>query len=628
MCGITGLIDYRKNTSEEVLQKMTKRLHHRGPDDKGIFYEQNNNAIVGLGQTRLSILDLSQNGHQPMFFKNWVIVFNGEVYNYKEIAQELEKLGYSFISDTDTEVILKAFDCWGVKAVKKFIGMFAFIIYDKEQQELYLFRDRAGVKPIYFYKNNGVILFASELKVFHQHSAFEKRIDQDHLALFLQYNYIPTPYSIFKNTFKLEPGSFVKINLASQSFETNKYWSIEDVYNQPKLKISYEEAQEELERLLMDAFSYRMISDVPVGMFLSGGYDSTAVAAMLQSNSKERLKTFTIGYEESEYDESHYAQMVANHIGTDHHLKIVRPDDVRNILKMLPTIYDEPFADNSVVPTLLLSQFAREQVKVALSGDAGDEIFAGYNKFNRSLNFTKIPHALQSLMSGTMNLINPERIPILKSSYNFPSRYHKMKKIWQNKTPANAMKVISQYITDEDLKKYLTTKTTEKYTFFDLADQLKAENEPLNQLLAIDYKTFLLDNNLMKMDRATMSVGLEGREPFLDQRIVEFAAKLPAEYKLRNGRNKAILKDIVHKYVPKTIMDRPKMPFLAPLSKWLQKDLRSYYQGYISEDSIKKDGFFSNDVVKLRDQFLSGKGVNNQKLWNILVFQMWMEKWG
>lgn len=628
MCGITGLIDYRKNTSEAVLQKMTKSLHHRGPDDKGVFFEQNDQAVIGLGQTRLSILDLSQNGHQPMYFKNWVIVFNGEVYNYEEIAKELKLKGYSFVSDSDTEVILKAFDCWGINAVQKFIGMFAFAIYDKEEQELYLFRDRAGVKPLYFYQKDGLVLFGSELKVFHEHDGFEKRIDQDHLALFLQYNYIPTPYSIFKNTFKLAPGSFVKIKLAQQSFETTEYWSIEEVYNQPKLNISYEEAKEELERLLLDAFSYRMVADVPVGMFLSGGYDSTAVAAMLQANNKERLKTFTIGYDENEFDESTHAQKVADHIGTDHHLKIVRPDDVRDILKMLPFVYDEPFADNSVVPTLLLSQFAREQVKVALSGDAGDEIFAGYNKFNRSLSFTKMPRTVQSLLSGTMGLINPERIPILKNSYNFPTRYYKMRKIWRNKTPDYAMKVISEYITDQDLKKYLTTQTAQKKTYFDIADQLNSGNEPLNKLLAIDYKTFLLDNNLMKMDRATMAVGLEGREPFLDQRIIEFAARLPANYKLRNGTNKAILKDIVHNYVPKEIMDRPKMPFLAPLSKWLQKDLRNYYQSYINEETIKKDGFFSNEVIKLRDEFLGGKGINNQKLWNILVFQMWMEKWG
>jgi asparagine synthase (glutamine-hydrolysing) len=627
MCGITGFIDYNKRTKGDVIIRMTNSLHHRGPDDNGTFFDQKDNYNIGLGQTRLSILDLSPNGRQPMFFRKWIIIFNGEIYNFKEIGKQLIGAGYELISGSDTEVILKAFDYWGIEAVHKFIGMFAFVIYHKEKETIHIFRDRAGVKPLFYYYNNGLLLFGSELKSFHQHPNFEKRINQDNLALFLQYNYVPTPYSIFDNTHKLDPGSYIKIELKKQTFEIHKYWSIESVYNQPKLNISYSEAKEELEQLLINAFSYRMVSDVPVGMFLSGGYDSSAVAAILQANSKDRLKTFTIGYEENEFDESRYAKMVANHIGSEHYLKIIRPNDVGAVLQKLPFIYDEPFADNSVVPTILVSQFAREHVKVALSGDAGDEIFAGYNKYDRSISLTNLPNVVQSFLSGTMNLINPERIPVLKNTYNFSTRYNKMKNIWSNKTPDNALKIISQFVSNKDLKKYLLANTHEKSTYFDIASKLNQQNSPLNKLLAIDYKTFLLDNNLAKVDRATMAVGLEGREPFLDHRIIEFAARLPDNYKLRNGVHKSILKDIVHKYIPKKIMDRPKMPFLAPLSKWLGNDLKSYYIDYINEDKIKKDGFFSNDVVKLRDDFLKGKKVNNRKLWNILVFQMWKEKW-
>ncbi len=627
MCGITGFIDYNNNTDKNILINMTSALHHRGPDDYGIFIEDNEVCKIGLGQTRLSILDLSQNGHQPMYHNNLIIVFNGEIYNFKEIGSELIKKGYIIKTNSDTEIIIKAFECWGEKAIDKFIGMFAFVIYNKEKKQVYIYRDRAGVKPLFYYEKNGLILFSSELKSFHEHPNFEKRINQDNLALFLQYNYVPTPYSIFDNTHKLEPGSYIKIELKKRTFEIYKYWSIESVYNQPKLNISYSEAKEELEQLLISAFSYRMVSDVPVGMFLSGGYDSSAVAAILQANSKDRLKTFTIGYEENEFDESRYAKRVANHIGSEHYLKIIRPNDVDAVLQKLPFIYDEPFADNSVVPTILVSQFAREHVKVVLSGDAGDEIFAGYNKYDRSISLTNLPNVVQSFLSGTMNLINPERIPILKNTYNFSTRYNKMKDIWSNKTPDNALKIISQFVTNKDLKKYLLANIQEKSTHFDISSKLNQQNSPLNRLLAIDYKTFLLDNNLAKVDRATMAFGLEGREPFLDHRIIEFAAKLPDNYKLRNGVHKSILKDIVHKYIPKKIMDRPKMPFLAPLSKWLGSDLKNYYIDYINEDKIKKDGFFSNDVIKLRDDFLKGKKVNNRKLWNILIFQMWKDKW-
>ena len=412
MCGITGFIDYNKRTKDDVIIRMTNSLHHRGPDDNGTFFDQKDNYNIGLGQTRLSILDLSPNGRQPMFFRKWIIIFNGEIYNFKEIGKQLIGAGYELISGSDTEVILKAFDYWGIEAVHKFIGMFAFVIYHQEKETIHIFRDRAGVKPLFYYYNNGLLLFGSELKSFHQHPNFEKRINQDNLALFLQYNYVPTPYSIFDNTHKLDPGSYIKIELKKQTFEIHKYWSIESVYNQPKLNISYSEAKEELEQLLINAFSYRMVSDVPVGMFLSGGYDSSAVAAILQANSKDRLKTFTIGYEENEFDESRYAKMVANHIGSEHYLKIIRPNDVGAVLQKLPFIYDEPFADNSVVPTILVSQFAREHVKVALSGDAGDEIFAGYNKYDRSISLTNLPNVVQSFLSGTMNLINPERIPV------------------------------------------------------------------------------------------------------------------------------------------------------------------------------------------------------------------------
>lgn len=627
MCGIAGFIDFNKRSSEYILRSMTDQLTHRGPDDSGYFFEENTHAQVGLGHRRLSILDLSEQGHQPMQFQDYTVIFNGEIYNFQDIAKELAKDGYSFRSHSDTEILLKAFDKWGTDAVNRFIGMFAFVLYNKNTEEILIFRDRAGVKPLYYYYKDGYLLFASELKSFHQHEAFKKEVDQDSLALFLQYNYIPAPYSIFKNTFKLEPGHFLRLNLKNKDLQKNKYWDLVDYYNKPKLDISYDEAVDETEKLLKSAFSYRMVSDVPVGMFLSGGYDSTAVTAILQAQSSEKIKTFTIGYEESAFNEAPEAKKVADYLGTDHTEKYCTARDTADILHKLPWIYDEPFADNSVVPTFLVSQLARSKVKVALSGDAGDEIFAGYDKFNRAVSFTQIPEVAQSLMSVAMSMVAPENIPILNRKYNFSTRYEKLKEIWKHRSPTHAMKVISQFITEQEARKYLSNNFDNRKTYFDIDGELNNGNDPLNKLLAIDYKTFLLDNNLTKVDRATMAVGLEGREPILDHRIVEFVSQLPSEYKIKNGENKRILKSIVHKYVPEEIMKRPKKPFLAPLTVWFKDELKDYYLNYLDENKLKSEGIFTPEVAALRDSYLSGKEVNHQKLWNILIFQLWKEKW-
>jgi asparagine synthase (glutamine-hydrolysing) len=627
MCGIAGFIDFTKSTSKDTLKSMTDQLLHRGPDDSGLFHEETDHATIGLGHRRLSIIDLSSSGHQPMMFNNFTIVFNGEIYNYKEIQESLRIEGYSFNSTSDTEVILKAFDCWGTKAVDRFIGMFAFVLYDKRKQEVFIFRDRAGVKPLYFYHKNGVMLFASEIKSFHQHPAFDKILDHDSLALFLQYNYIPTPYCIFKDTVKLEPGHFLKIDLKSKKVIKEKYWDVVDCYNQPKLDISYDEAVLETEKILKKAFLYRMVADVPVGLFLSGGYDSTAVAALLQSQSTDKLKTFTIGYAEEAFNEAPEAKKVAEFLGTDHTEQYCTAQDTAEILGQLPFIYDEPFADNSVVPTYLVSKLAKTKVKVALSGDAGDEIFAGYDKFNRAIKFTKYPPALQSLMSAVMKKIPSRKIPVFNKTYNFATRYDKMQEIWEHQDPNVAMKVISQFITETEARAYLQEDFVNKKTFFDIADQLSGDNDGLNKLLAVDYKTFLLDNNLTKVDRATMAVSIEGREPILDHNILEFASRLPAEYKIRNGENKHILKTIVHKYVPREIMERPKKPFLAPLTVWFKDTLKDYYYEYLDENKLKQDGVFTSEIISLRNDYLKGKQVNHQKLWNILMFQMWKEKW-
>ncbi len=628
MCGIAGFIDYNKRSDVEILKKMTDAMLHRGPDDAGYEVYDTPNAQIGFGQRRLSIMDLSPLGHQPMHFEHLSIDFNGEIYNFKEIREELIEAGYKFKSDCDTEVILKAFDCWGMDSVHKFIGMFAYVIYDKKAEKVYAVRDRAGVKPLYWYWKNDCFMFTSELKSFHEHPSFHKEINMDAAALFLQYSYIPAPHSIFKSTRKLLPGHFLEIDLKTREINEKKYWDVFDYYNKPKLKLSDVEAIEQADELMKSSYEYRMVADVPVGVFLSGGYDSTSVAALLQTGRSTKIKTFTIGFHESQFNEAEEAKKIAEYLGTEHTEYYCTSTEAEDIIPDIPNIYDEPFSDNSVVPTILVSRLARKQVTVALSADGGDEIFAGYNKFNQSVGFTRYPAIIQKILAGGMSLFNPEHIPYFNKKYNFESRYIKMQEIWRTQSPAVAMKYINQYITDKECRKYLDVAFNDVDTAFEHSHKLNDNADWINKLLAIDYKTFLVDNNLVKVDRATMSVSLEGREPMLDHRLIEFLAQLPSDLKIRNGVNKWLLKEVVHKYVPKEKMERPKMPFIAPLTVWFRDELRKLFLEYLDHDRLKKEGIFDADaVVKLRDTYLSGGKVTHQKLWNMLIFQIWKERW-
>ncbi|RFM30180.1 asparagine synthase (glutamine-hydrolyzing) [Deminuibacter soli] len=629
MCGIAGFCDFKKNTGTDVLQHMTDALTHRGPNDAGYKVFEASNAAVGLGQRRLSILDLSSNGHQPMIYEHLSMVFNGEVYNFKEIRLELEQKGYTFNSWSDTEVILKGYHCWGDNVVHKLIGMFVYVIFDSKRQELTICRDRAGVKPLYYFWNGNVLLFGSELKAFHQHPAFTKEIDINSLSLFLQYSYIPAPYTIYKKTCKLNPGHYFKLSLTNRFFSETKYWDVTDYYNKPRLQINEADAMAEVERLMISAYEYRMVADVPVGVFLSGGYDSSSVAAILQHNRTERLKTFTIGFEEAGFNEADEAKKIAAYLGTDHHEWYIKASDAADVFHDLPEIYDEPFADNSVVPTALVSKLARQHVKVSLSADGGDEIFAGYNKFNQSIRYTSgMPSFMQGALSNIMYYINPDHIPYFNKKYNFATRYKKMQKIWADKTPLSAMKYISQYITEDEARGFIRPEHECYKTHFDNGSRLSGNLDSLNKMLAIDYKTFLVDNNLVKVDRATMHVGLEGREPMLDHRLIEFVAQLPACMKIQQHTNKYLLKKIVHKYIPKEMMDRPKMPFIAPLKVWFKDELKEKVQYYLGEAKLKETGMFQvESVKKLTEEYLAGKQVNYQKVWNLLVFQLWYERW-
>jgi asparagine synthase (glutamine-hydrolysing) len=630
MCGLAGFIDFNKVSKLSDLKIMTDVLHHRGPDDSGYDFFELQNVNIGLGHRRLSILDLSKHGHQPMKFNEFTIVYNGEIYNFKEIRDELKKFNYSFDSDSDTEVILKAYHKWGVNSVKKFNGMFLIVIYDNMKNKIIIIRDRAGVKPCYYYHYNGLILFSSELKSFHKHSDFIKKINYSSLADYLQYGYILEPHSIFENTYKLESGSYIQIDLNTKQLNKSKYWDVIDFYNKPKLIINEEEAIEEIERLMISSFNYRMVSDVPVGVFLSGGYDSSIVTAILQSNKTERINTFTIGFEEKKFDEAPYAKAVANNLGTNHTEYYCRQKDALEIIPKLCEIYDEPFGDPSSIPTILVSKLARKNVTVSLSADGGDEIFAGYSKYDLCLNylniFNKIPVRLRSKLVSIMSSLNPNKIPYFNSTYNFETKYFKAINTLKAKDSIEMLKLTSQHFTSNQISNLLKTQIKTNKSNFDL--YLSNNNDSLNKMLAIDFRTYMVDDVLTKVDRATMSVGLEGREPLMDYRLIEFSAQLPSKLKYKNGVKKHLLKQITHKYLPKKMMNRPKKGFGVPITDWFRDELKEYLMTYLSRDRLEKENIFNVDeILLLRNRFINGDNQSARRLWFIFIFELWYEKW-
>lgn len=629
MCGLAGFVDFNAKTSLETLRKMTDCIAQRGPDDSGHEVVQTNGYTLGLGFRRLSIIELSALGHQPMTAEdsNYTITFNGEIYNYKEVRKVLQDAGIGFKTNSDTEVILQSYIKWGRACVKHFIGMFAFVIYDKQQQQIVACRDRAGVKPFLFYQKNNLFLYGSELKSFHQHPHFEKEIDNNAVALYFQHGYIPAPHSIFKNTFKLLPGHWLVLDLKNQNITTEKYWDVTDAYNQPKLKIDYSEALLQTEKLLQSACEYRMVADVPVGVFLSGGYDSSLVTALLQSNRTQKLKTFTIGFEEEAFNESRYAKQVANHLGTQHYEYTCTYKEAMDIIPMLPEMYDEPFADSSAIPTYLVSKMARQQVTVALSADGGDETFAGYTKYEKALRYINklntVPGFGKTLATLPLHIINR----FTSDNLSKPDRIEKLKLILNASHPADAFNIITQAMTVSEVQHLLVQDFKNSKTAFDEFSNLKA-TELLDNFLWLDYKTYMVDDILQKVDRATMAVSLEGREPLLDHRIIEWAAQLPTDFKLYNGTSKRILRDITHKYLPKEIMERPKMGFNIPYESWFKNDLRKDLIDTLQESSLNQYGLInSQKVIQMLDAFFNNGSFDFQRIWQIYNFQLWAKKW-
>ncbi len=639
MCGISGFIDFKKTSGIDILQSMTDTLYHRGPDGSGIELLANSHAQVGFGHRRLSIIDLSEHGKQPMQFQHLWICFNGEVYNYAEIKKELVELGHSFTGNSDTEVIIHSYAEWGEKCIDRFIGMFAFVIYDTQNNTVYCVRDRAGVKPFFYYFKDGLFLFSSELKSFHKHPRFKKELNKNSVAAFMQYGNVPTPHCIFSDCFKLKPGHTITFSLAENNIadrvlpeNQTQYWNVYDAYNKPKLTVDFETAKIETEALLSSACNYRMVADVPVGVFLSGGYDSTAVTALLQKDRTEKLKTFTISVPDIGLNEAEYARQTAGFLGTDHTEIECTQKDALDLISDLPYYYDEPFADSSAIPTTLVSIMARKQVTVALSADAGDEVFAGYNRYDYLMRYGKklqsIPGFARIAMAELMNFVPANRIPVLKNKYNFPNRYEKLKSLLRDPSAEQMMLSLSQQYTEKQLTELLEFHPEKLITAYTSKELGNESFSPLSYMMAIDYQTYLVDDILQKVDRATMTASLEGREPFLDHRVIEYAAQLPNDYKYHNGIKKHIIREIVHNYIPKEKMDRPKMGFAIPLAAWMNNELKDMVNSYINEKSIKEQGLFNWEAVnRLKTAFFSGKSEYDFKLWYLLMFQMWYERW-
>ena len=632
MCGIAGFVDFKNSSNQEVLAKMACAVPHRGPDGQGVYFTNYADAQIGLGHRRLSIIDLSETANQPMHHEGLHLIFNGEIYNYNEIRERLMALGHQFSTHSDTEVILHSWKEWGEKCIEQWRGMFAIALYDEKQQELICIRDRAGVKPFYYYWKDGLFLFGSELKSIVAHPRFEKEVNCNAVASFLQYGYVSHPHCIYHSTHKLPPGHLLRLNLKTESFGIKQYWNVYDFYNKPKLKIGLNEAVKETEKILSESFQLRMVADVPVGVFLSGGYDSSCVTALLQKNSTEKIKTFTIGMTDEKLNEAPFAKQIAAHLGTDHTEYYCTPKEALDIIPELPFYYDEPFADSSAIPTILVSRMARKEVTVALSADAGDEIFAGYNRYDYISRYGKkiaaIPTPVRKMAVAVMENISSERLPYLRNKRNFHSRYDKFKNLLVDPSPSELLKNLSIVFSDKEISHLLASPSSSLSTAHTSTELLGGYSDPLAYMMAIDYQTYMVDDILQKVDRATMSVSLEGREPFLDQHIIEWAAQLPSEFKYYNGQKKYILRQIVHQYIPREMMERPKMGFGIPVESWLSNELRGLVEEYLGEAALNEHGLFCNEAVrKIVDAFLGGRKEMHLKVWYLLMFQMWYRQW-
>jgi len=650
MCGFSGFLNFNPNWSDPLtlLQQMGNQLTHRGPDDSGVWFD--NNCGVGLSHRRLSIIDLSEQGHQPMssISGRFMIAYNGEIYNHQGLKKELLQSGVTFRGGSDTEVLLAAIEFWGLeKALQRSVGMFAFSLWDKKEQMLSLVRDRMGEKPLYYgWQGKGAkrtFLFASELKSLRQHPAWQGGVDRDSLANLLCYNYIPSPQSIHPGVFKLRPGYLLQLKKDANGDWSEReecWWSLQEVAQQAiknPFTGSRVDAIDHLDKLLHDAIQGQSLADVPLGAFLSGGVDSSSVTAVMQAISNHPIKSFTIGFENSAYDESGDARAVANHLGTDHHEWIVTADDALSLIPQLPSYYDEPFADVSQIPTLLVSALAKQNVTVALSGDGGDELFAGYNRHQWAPSLLSkmqyFPEVIRKALAGLIESASPSgwdyffkiidpllprqlrvrhpgekihKIAMLLKQSGERELYATLVRIWPNPIPLL------------------------NGNSYDLVDDHKElwnlGNNFTERMTHLDTVTYLPDDILTKVDRAAMANSLETRVPLLDHRIVEFATQLPLSMKIHQGTGKWILRELLDRYVPRKLIERPKSGFGIPVGEWLKGPLQEWAEDLLSEQKLKNGGYFDvKQVRKVWEQHSSGKKNQQYQLWSVLMFQAWLD---
>ncbi len=643
MCGFTGFLtptSFDQKSALQILKKMTGSLNHRGPDEEGFWL--NEKDILAFGHRRLSILDLSSAGSQPMTSRcgRYVIVYNGEVYNHNILRSEIsQSTSISWQGTSDTETLVEAMSILGIENVlPKLRGMFSFAVWDKKERSLTLARDSMGEKPLFYGWQGNTFIFGSELKALKRHPEFKGEINRDALSLFLMHNYVPAPYSIYQGINKLLPGTMIKIfsdqNPGSET--TLKYWSINKVIEHQTLNnMSDNDLIHSLERKLLKSVESQMLSDVPIGSLLSGGIDSSLITALMQKISNQPIKTFTIGFDDRHFNEAEHALLISNHLQTDHNELYVSSEDSLSVVPYLASFWDEPFADSSQIPTFLVMRLASKNIKVALSGDGADELFGGYNRYRFAPKIWKqigwMPNQLKIFISKLLTSIPASKL----DSISFPiSKFigvsqigQKMHKLGNRFSQFNSLDKFYLSLVSEwpNVDKILLNYKEPLYLLNDFKNWPNTA-DPATRMMALDSLTYLPDDILTKVDRASMAVSIESRAPFLDPDIVKFAFNLPINTKIRNDETKWILRQILYKYVPKNLIDRPKMGFSIPIDDWLRGPLRDWANDLLAKEKLDSQGFFNSNYI--HDIWLRHcKGEQfGSRLWNILMFQNWLEE--